>query len=55
MSNLLDYENKYYDLGYDYIIGLDEVMPSGSSAESSKSLGFDKESIKNKIKELLKK
>ena len=40
---------------YENIIGLDEVMPSGSSAESSKALGFDKESIKNKIKELLKK
>ena len=25
MSNLLEYENKYYDLGYDYIIGLDEA------------------------------
>lgn len=25
MSNLLEYENRYYDLGYDYIIGLDEA------------------------------
>ena len=25
MSNLLEYENKYYALGYDYIIGLDEA------------------------------
>lgn len=25
MSNLLEYENKYYDLGYNYIIGLDEA------------------------------
>ena len=25
MSNLLVYENIYYDLGYDYIIGLDEA------------------------------
>ncbi|MFQ9071451.1 MAG: hypothetical protein ACLR43_00825 [Faecalibacillus faecis] len=24
MSNLLEYENRYYDLGYDYI-GLDEA------------------------------
>ena len=25
MSNLLEYENRYYELGYDYIIGLDEA------------------------------
>ena len=32
MSNLLEYENRYYDLGYDYIIGLDEA---GSSFDKS--------------------
>ena len=26
MSNLLEYENRYYDLGYDYIIGLDDEL-----------------------------
>lgn len=25
MSNLLDYENNYYELGYEYVIGLDEA------------------------------
>lgn len=39
---------------YENVIGIDEVMPSGSSAESSKALGFDKESIKAKIKEIFK-
>ncbi len=40
---------------YENIIGIDEVMPSGSSSDASKALGFDKETIKKKIKELLKK
>ena len=40
---------------YENIIGLDEVMPSGSSSDASKALGFDKETIKKKIKDLLKK
>lgn len=40
---------------YDNIIGIEDVMPSGSVNESMQQLGFDKESIKSKIKNILKK
>ena len=40
---------------YDNIIGIDDVMPSGTVLESMQQLGYDKESIKLKIKNILKK
>ena len=40
---------------YDNIIGIDDVMPSGTALESMQQLGYDKESIKLKIKNILKK
>ena len=39
---------------YDNIIGINEAMPSGTVMESMQQLGYDKESIKVKIKSILK-
>lgn len=39
---------------YENIIGLDEIMPSGTVNEAMQQLGFDKESIKRKIRSILK-
>ena len=49
-------ENVKIDMSsYDNVIGIDDVMPSGSVNQSMQQLGFDKESIKSKIKNILKK
>lgn len=38
---------------YENIIGISEVLPCGSVLDATKKLGFDKESVKNKIKTIL--